>query len=150
MRSTRWESSLLHRGLPWPQSLQHGCSPMVCSFSCMSHSLFCRMVAMNPASPFLLHPYFIQGPTAFAPMAYDAPAFPRVLCFASICRSWFQSTVIAIRNRLYVNTQRLLQVARLRHDTAEWLHLPNEDRVRFRSWLIIENILFRVVAPLQD
>ena len=36
------------------------------------------------------------------------------------------------------------------HDTVEWLHLPNEDRVRFRSWLITEIILLRVVAPLQD
>ena len=60
------------------------------------------------------------------------------------------NVVRAIRNRLYVNTWQLLQVARLRHDTVEWLHLPNEDRVRFRSWLIAEISLLRVVDPLQD
>ena len=90
--------------------------------------------------PAVVHPYFLQGPTDFAPMAYDAPAFPNVLCLASVCRSWFQSMVRAIRNMLYVNLRRLLHVARLRHDTVEWLHLPNEDRVRFRSWLITEII----------
>ena len=100
--------------------------------------------------PAVVHPYFIRGPTVFVPMAYDAPAFPHVLCFASVCRSWFQSIVRAIRNRLYVNTWRLLQVARLRHDMVEWLHLPNEHRVRFRSWSIAEITLLRVADPLQD
>ena len=37
--------------------------------------------------PAVVHPYFTRGPTVFVPMAYDAPAFPRVLCFASVCRS---------------------------------------------------------------
>ena len=62
----------------------------------------------------------------------------------------FVLNYVPAANRLYVNTQRLLQVARLRHDTVEWLHLPNEHRVRFRSWLITEITLLRVIAPLQD
>ena len=74
------------------------------------------------AFPVVVHPHFIQGPTALAPVTYDAPAFPHVLCFASVCRSWFQSTKRAVCNRFYVNTRRLLHVAQLRHDTVEWLH----------------------------
>ena len=65
-------------------------------------------------------PYFIQGPTALGTLIYDAPAFPHVLCFASVCRSWFQSIKRAVLNQFYVNTRRLLRVAQLRYDTVEW------------------------------
>ena len=124
---------------------RHG-NDMVYELEMFMHGCYERGIPF----PAVVHPYFIQGPTAFAPMTFDAPAFPHVLCFASVCRSWFQSIARAIRNRLYVNTQRLLQVAGLRHDTVEWLHLPNEDRVRFRSWLTTEITLPRVIAPLRD
>ena len=95
-------------------------------------------------------PYFIQGPTALAPLIYDAPAFPHVLCFASVCRSWFKSIKRAVFSRFYVNARRLLHVAQLRYDTVEWLHRSNDDRFHFRSSLITEITLLRVVGPLQD
>ena len=95
-------------------------------------------------------PYFIQGPTALATLIYDAPAFPHVLCFASVCRSWFESIKRAVFDQFYVSTHRLLRVAQLRYDTVEWLHRPNDDRFRFRSSLITEITLLRVVDPLQD
>ena len=53
-------------------------------------------------------PYFIQGSTALAALIYDVPAFPHVLCFASVCRSWFESIKRAVFDQFYVNTHRLL------------------------------------------
>ena len=56
----------------------------------------------------------------------------------------------AVFDQFYVSTHRLLRVAQLRYDTVEWLHRPNDDRFRFRSSLIPEITLLRVVDPLQD
>ena len=39
--------------------------------------------------PAVVHPYFIRGPTVFVPMAYHGPAFPHVLCFASVAEAGF-------------------------------------------------------------
>ena len=76
----------------------------------------------------VVHPYFIQGPTAYAPFTYEAPAVPHILCFASVCRSWCQSVNSAVRDRIMVNVHHLLHVSHLRHDTSERLHRPSEDR----------------------
>ena len=76
----------------------------------------------------VVHPFFMQGPIAYAPLTYEAPAIPHILCFASVCRSWCQSVNSAVRDRIMVNVHHLLHVSHLRHDTSERLHRPSEDR----------------------
>ena len=98
----------------------------------------------------VVHPNFIQGPTAYAPVTYEVHALPHVLCFARVCRSWLQSVNLAVGNRIMINIRRPLHVAQLRHDTVEWLHRPSEDRFRFRSPLIAEIPLLKVTDPLAD
>ena len=106
----------------------------------------CRQDGIN--FPATVHPYFIQGPTAYAPLTYEAPALPHILCLASVCRCWFQSVRVAVCGRFVANVHHLLRTSHLRHDTSEWIHRPSEARFRLRSWLIDEINVCRITNPL--
>ena len=92
--------------------------------------------------------HFSQGPTAYAPLTYEAPALPHILCLASVCRCWFQSVKVAVCGRFVANVHHLLRTSHLRHDTSGWFHRPSEDCFRLRSWLIDEINVCRITNPL--
>ena len=91
-----------------------------------------------------------DGSTAYAPMTYEAPAIPHILSLASVCTTWFRSVINAEKDRVLVNVHQLFRASHLRHDTTEWLHRPNEDRFRVRSWLIAELRLCRLANPIHQ
>ena len=95
----------------------------------------------------VVHPYFLQGPT-YAPLTYDAPDFPRFLTFAAVSHCWYQAVLRAVRDRVMIDLPHLLRVSQRLEDTFEWIHRPNEDRFRFRAWLIYEINLLRIIGPV--
>ena len=95
----------------------------------------------------VVHPYFLQGPTAYTPITYDAPDFPRVLAFAAVSHCWYQAVMRAVCDRIMIDVPHLRISQRL-EDTFEWIHRPNQDRFRFRAWLIYEINLLRVIGPV--
>ena len=95
-----------------------------------------------------VHPSFIQGPTIYIPMTYEAPAIPHMIPPAILCKTWFQSVLDATQDRAIVNIRHLLLTSQLCFYTTEWLHRPTEDRFRIHTVLITEPRLCRVVNPL--
>ena len=98
----------------------------------------------------VIHQYFLQGPTVYTPFTYEAPALPHIVCFAGVCRSWYQSIVRVVGGRIFTNVYQLWRLSQLRHDAVEWLHRSDEDRFRLGSWLIDDINLCRITAPLDS
>ena len=49
-----------------------------------------------------------------------------------------------------IDVPHLLRASQLRQDTFEWIHRSYEDRFRFRSWLIYEINLRRIIGRVQE
>ena len=108
----------------------------------------CHLEGINFTA--VIHQYFLQGPTVYTPFTYEAPALPHIVCFAGVCRSWYQSIVRVVGGRIFTNVYQLWRLSQLRHDAVEWLHRSDEDRFRLGSWLIVDINLCRVIAPLDS
>ena len=108
----------------------------------------CHLEGINFTA--VIHQYFLQGPTVYTPFTYEAPALPHIVCFAGVCRSWYQSIVRVVGGRIFTNVYQLWRLSQLRHDAVEWLHRSDEDRFRLGSWLIDDINLCRITAPLDS
>ena len=108
----------------------------------------CHLEGINFTA--VIHQFFLQGPSVYTLFTYEAPAVPHIVCFACVCRSWYQSIVRVVGGRIFTNVYQLWWLSQLRHDTVEWLHRSNEDRFRLGSWLIDDINLCLIIAPLES